>query len=279
VLLTRSPLEYPASWAFPFDLHVLSTPPAFVLSQDQTLHENLAKNAGRAGTFQHNLSQRDKDLTKQKLATPALGASATKTIHLISKKLGHTMPIMASDNSSTHYRVLKEHTPTGTTPATGRSPASFRSVWMRWPSPAQLFQPTRRSSRPATLGRGPIGSVWQSEIFYLAHEASRSISRGRSVQNPVSLPRCPLSGLSGAAPWRADLKKVTQVRSQGQIAWSARTWCRVYAGQHVTPPARLVENGLLGRPYPSVICAMTPVLLDSAGAQLGSYRRPQPFLR
>ena len=24
-------------WAFPFDLHVLSTPPAFVLSQDQTL--------------------------------------------------------------------------------------------------------------------------------------------------------------------------------------------------------------------------------------------------
>ena len=27
--------------AFPLDLHVLSTPPAFVLSQDQTLHRNL----------------------------------------------------------------------------------------------------------------------------------------------------------------------------------------------------------------------------------------------
>ena len=38
-LLTRSPLEYPPpQWqAFPFDLHVLSTPPAFILSQDQTL--------------------------------------------------------------------------------------------------------------------------------------------------------------------------------------------------------------------------------------------------
>jgi hypothetical protein len=36
VLLTRSPLEYPKR-AFPLDLHVLSTPPAFVLSQDQTL--------------------------------------------------------------------------------------------------------------------------------------------------------------------------------------------------------------------------------------------------
>src|SRR5436189_6392561 len=29
--------------AFPLDLHVLSTPPAFVLSQDQTLREQLAK--------------------------------------------------------------------------------------------------------------------------------------------------------------------------------------------------------------------------------------------
>ena len=37
VLLTRSPLIKEASSPSPFDLHVLSTPPAFVLSQDQTL--------------------------------------------------------------------------------------------------------------------------------------------------------------------------------------------------------------------------------------------------
>src|SRR5256885_16333194 len=41
VLLTRSPLEHPPKGAFPHDLHVLSTPPAFVLSQDQTLHQGL----------------------------------------------------------------------------------------------------------------------------------------------------------------------------------------------------------------------------------------------
>src|SRR5450830_1897506 len=41
VLLTRSPLIHPASWASSFDLHVLSTPPAFILSQDQTLHKCL----------------------------------------------------------------------------------------------------------------------------------------------------------------------------------------------------------------------------------------------
>ena len=38
VLLTRSPLIPRASPGSPFDLHVLSTQPAFVLSQDQTLH-------------------------------------------------------------------------------------------------------------------------------------------------------------------------------------------------------------------------------------------------
>ena len=39
VLLTRSPLIQGASSPSSFDLHVLSTPPAFVLSQDQTLRE------------------------------------------------------------------------------------------------------------------------------------------------------------------------------------------------------------------------------------------------
>ena len=37
VLLTRSPLTHTPKGTRPFDLHVLSTPPAFVLSQDQTL--------------------------------------------------------------------------------------------------------------------------------------------------------------------------------------------------------------------------------------------------
>jgi hypothetical protein len=37
VLLDRAPLSRPKSG--PFDLHTLGTPLAFVLSQDQTLHE------------------------------------------------------------------------------------------------------------------------------------------------------------------------------------------------------------------------------------------------
>ena len=38
VLLTRSPLSSLPKKSAPFDLHVLGTPPAFILSQDQTLH-------------------------------------------------------------------------------------------------------------------------------------------------------------------------------------------------------------------------------------------------
>ena len=41
VLLTRSPLSPGPKARFSLDLHVLSAPPAFVLSQDQTLREEL----------------------------------------------------------------------------------------------------------------------------------------------------------------------------------------------------------------------------------------------
>ena len=41
VLLTRPPLNRGVAPPVSFDLHVLSTPPAFILSQDQTLHLNV----------------------------------------------------------------------------------------------------------------------------------------------------------------------------------------------------------------------------------------------
>jgi hypothetical protein len=47
VLLTRSPLSpIPKDW-FSLDLHVLSAPPAFVLSQDQTLREGTGVNPAK----------------------------------------------------------------------------------------------------------------------------------------------------------------------------------------------------------------------------------------
>ena len=40
-LLTRAPVTYTPKGASPLDLHVLGTPPAFVLSQDQTLRSRV----------------------------------------------------------------------------------------------------------------------------------------------------------------------------------------------------------------------------------------------
>jgi hypothetical protein len=47
VLLTRSPLSPVPKDRFSLDLHVLGAPPAFVLSQDQTLREDLSHSARR----------------------------------------------------------------------------------------------------------------------------------------------------------------------------------------------------------------------------------------
>ena len=55
MLLTRSPLRSPVLLRDPpFDLHVLSTPPAFILSQDQTLRK---KNLSLFRAFDYGVKQ------------------------------------------------------------------------------------------------------------------------------------------------------------------------------------------------------------------------------
>ena len=59
MLLTRSPLSPVQKDRFSLELHVLSAPPAFVLSQDQTLREDwsgpLGIAAGKANPFHFEL--------------------------------------------------------------------------------------------------------------------------------------------------------------------------------------------------------------------------------
>jgi hypothetical protein len=59
VLRTRSPLDAlpPKGKNTPFDLHVLSAPPAFVLSQDQTLHHSLQKTLSLPKSFRKSSTQ------------------------------------------------------------------------------------------------------------------------------------------------------------------------------------------------------------------------------
>ena len=50
-LLTRSPLTREPKLLRPFDLHVLGTPPAFVLSQDQTLYKLYLNDRSRSNLY------------------------------------------------------------------------------------------------------------------------------------------------------------------------------------------------------------------------------------
>ena len=120
VLLTRSPLiqNQQKPVPSPFDLHVLSTPPAFVLSQDQTLQTKPTK----PGPNQpQTASQNPKSVQQSRKPDQAQPnphnkrnegqANQNKT----RPQQPHTTKIMRSPQghgikNMTHYRVLKQHT-------------------------------------------------------------------------------------------------------------------------------------------------------------------------
>src|SRR6218665_136607 len=95
VLLTRSPLIRPASWPSPFDLHVLSTPPAFVLSQNQTLR--------KCQLAPHHQSSMATDKTKQ----PTGSTRPTNQIRLFR----HHPPTEVEERHPLHPKPTTINTP------------------------------------------------------------------------------------------------------------------------------------------------------------------------
>ena len=100
----------------PFDLHVLSTPPAFVLSQDQTLQTKPTKPGPNQPQTASQNPQSVQQSRKPDQAQPNPKkkegqANQNKT----NPKRPHTTKIMRSPQghgikNMTHYRVLKQHT-------------------------------------------------------------------------------------------------------------------------------------------------------------------------
>src|SRR6478736_171141 len=79
VLFTRSPLIHPASWASSFDLHVLSTPPAFILSQDQTLRkEKMHTPPGKRRRSEFETDQKEMNVTDIHIIDPKESHPTTK---------------------------------------------------------------------------------------------------------------------------------------------------------------------------------------------------------
>src|SRR5688572_31310840 len=71
VLLSRSPLAFPLAGIGSSDLHVLCTPPAFVLSQDQTLRQKI-RPPFRAVLLNFEVDQKIKETALCRPSTPQL---------------------------------------------------------------------------------------------------------------------------------------------------------------------------------------------------------------
>lgn len=131
MLLTRSPLEYPASRAFPFDLHVLSTPPAFVLSQDQTLHKKISEQNSETGREKPETQQKNKPpqttqqcspcwrpkITTKKNTVPSTRRGQKRGNHKVEHNHMPTNPSQCSRNTKQHskeyvFHIPNRHTPT-----------------------------------------------------------------------------------------------------------------------------------------------------------------------
>ena len=129
VLLTRSPLEHPHQKmmrAFPFDLHVLSTPPAFVLSQDRTLQKNKQKITGKK---QRNQQNKNKQQTPFSVCPCSCSCSNNKICFI----KWHTIEF--SNNTTTHNThpkqlraVNSDHTNIQTPPQNHKPPAHNNKI-------------------------------------------------------------------------------------------------------------------------------------------------------
>ena len=154
-------------------MHVLSTPPAFVLSQDQTLHEKTLKQ--KVSTqFSDQREKPDQKILKK--------TNWHSKKDLTTKKYWHQTKFV------THYRVLKEHTPTNTTSNTaGELQRAQAQFWNLPPSPGQLHQPSKPDPRPQTRSPGSrrpnlLGPP-RTPVHITAHRGKhlRWSSRTRSV--------------------------------------------------------------------------------------------------
>jgi hypothetical protein len=78
VLLTRSPLSPEPKLRFSLDLHVLSAPPAFVLSQDQTLREEIDFRQDREASDPRR-GAAERPSMRRKLFTSSLSSKVTSS--------------------------------------------------------------------------------------------------------------------------------------------------------------------------------------------------------
>ena len=139
MLLTRSPLEYPASRAFPFDLHVLSTPPAFVLSQDQTLHKKISEQNSETGREKPETQQKKQTTTNHTTMQPVLASKK-----LLQRKIQSPQPDGVKNEETT--KVEHNHMPTNPSQCSRNTKQHSKRYVFHIPN---RHTPTNKPPRPA----------------------------------------------------------------------------------------------------------------------------------
>jgi hypothetical protein len=193
VLLTRSPLIRPASWPSPFDLHVLSTPPAFVLSQNQTLRKCLHGTGTTKADRQPTHETVPKDQSDSAVFEPPTHGGGCHDSHLNQDPPHHC------DGPSWH-RLL------GTLLSSqGTDAHPFRSLDLLGGNCSNLAEPVFRVKLACQAGcRGEHGS-WVQTL-----QSTGDRVAGRSVRG--CLPGGPATelilGVRSSLP--GDIEKITQ---------------------------------------------------------------------
>ena len=204
MLLTRSPLIHPASWASAFDLHVLSTPPAFVLSQDQTLRTKTKTLKPRKTNQKTRSAIPTKNTQKQKT-----GIQQKQTNTLSSSQTTPTHPRQPNHKAQPPTAVNHHHKPTGPRRQLNNLPTPTPKVKPKQRDPQHIpHKPNKHNENSASTARPSPGLGNDSAGPTAPHQ--RDWTRKRS-EMPLSShpcraePGCPRSegrAPRGARPWR-----------------------------------------------------------------------------
>ncbi|KFI85724.1 TolA domain-containing protein, partial [Bifidobacterium pullorum subsp. saeculare DSM 6531 = LMG 14934] len=211
----------------PFDLHVLSTPPAFILSQNRTLHKKPCEDIR---TMTPNIIDETvyKENDPHKTPTPITGPSATPN-----KGAGIGLAIKMTLQSSTNTLLSSQTTtarPTRTTPA-GR-PAPTGSKGITYTNPATNANPTKPNT-PKTLKNKPSTGVSQTpknhHQNHRNHPHRHSVHLGNCLPSACRPPNtsrtCRHTGMTTRLRRHLNVCVARQRRQHAPVAAARRT-CR-----------------------------------------------------
>ena len=221
---TLTPAQAPG---IPFDLHVLSTPPAFILSQNRTLHKKPCEDIR---TMTPNIIDETvyKENDPHKTPTPITGPSATPN-----KGAGIGLAIKMTLQSSTNTLLSSQTTtarPTRTTPA-GR-PAPTGSKGITYTNPATNANPTKPNT-PKTPETQPSTGVSQTpknhHQNHRNHPHRHSVHLGNCLPSACRPPNtsrpCRHTGMTTRLRRHRNVCVARQRRQHAPVAAARRT-CR-----------------------------------------------------